>query len=146
MFRLFLLEVVASIAFGQTVSVKDGNVFYKPAGGDAIQITSSGMDSDACLSQDAKLIVFARRTTSMKIDTGLGKTGDNELWIAATFGAEHAGFWSDIRADSRKTRISFWPDSLGRNSRPMQPGYTLQPRGREVIQSGEFSGYLIAAS
>src|SRR5882724_7914260 len=87
-FRFLFLEIVAAIVYGQTVSAKDGNVFYKSENGRAIQITSSGLDADPCLSQDAMLIVFAQRTPSTKIDTGLGETDDNELWIAATPGAE----------------------------------------------------------
>ena len=50
MFRLLriaalIAAVFATGAFGQTVSVKDGNVFFTGKDGGTIQITSSGLDS-----------------------------------------------------------------------------------------------------
>ena len=170
MFRLILLEVIATVAFGQDVSVKDGNVFYKPEDGGAIQITSSGMDADPCLSQDAKLIAFVRRTPSMKIDTGLGETGDNELWIAPTTGStaprrvlvgHPGGFKEDenlvLAGFSRPqfspdaTRIYFaaqtWATALSfrmLDLKSYQVRYLYAGLGLEVLQSGEFKGYLIA--
>src|SRR5437868_9124104 len=107
-FRYLFLEIVAAIVYGQTVSAKDGNVFYKSENGRAIQITSSGLDADPCLSQDAMLIVFARRTPSTKIDTGLGELTTTNFGSRPPPARNHfAGSWLDIRAVTKKTIIWF---------------------------------------
>jgi hypothetical protein len=86
-FALALLAVTPAV-LGQTVVVKDGNVTYVTKDGRNTQITSAGLDSDARLSLDQKLVVFVRRTPTLKIDTGTGEADLNELWIADTAGKE----------------------------------------------------------
>jgi hypothetical protein len=73
-------------AFGQTgaevhVFQRGGNI-YASSLGRTLRITSSGLDSDPYLSRDGRLVAFVRRTPSLIIDTGIGGTDLNELWMA----------------------------------------------------------------
>ena len=73
---------VVSHSLAQKVYTVDGNVFFRSATGSIEQITSERLDSDPSLSFDNKRVVFARRTPGYLIDTGIGDTDINELWIA----------------------------------------------------------------
>ena len=70
----------------RSVSVRNGNIYATTSDGQIIWITSSGLDSDPSLSPNKHLIVFVRQTPTFKIDTGLGATNANELWIANASG------------------------------------------------------------
>jgi len=76
--------VLPVVAISQTVSIRDGNVFFKVKDGHTIQITTTGLDSDPSLSLDRKLVVFVRRTPSSNIHTGAGSLDTNELWVTDT--------------------------------------------------------------
>src|SRR5579864_2356815 len=70
--------VALSSSFAQSVSVGDGNVFFRGAAGSVKQITSEHLDSDPSLSFDNKQIVFVRRTPGRQT----GDLDENEIWIA----------------------------------------------------------------
>ncbi len=72
----------------QSASARNGNIYLNTSDGQTIWITSSGLDSDPSLSHDKRLVVFVRKSTSPQIDTGLGATDKNELWIADISGQE----------------------------------------------------------
>ena len=78
-----LLLLFPITCLGESVSIKDGNVFFTRGDGREVQLTSDGLDSDPSLSLDSKKVVFVRRTPGYLIDTGRGDVDENELWIAA---------------------------------------------------------------
>ena len=77
-----------SHSLAQSVYTVDENVFFRSAADSITQITSEHLDSDPSLSFDHKQIVFVRRTPDYLIDTGLGATDVNELWIAPSDGSK----------------------------------------------------------
>src|SRR5947207_2662986 len=83
---LALLGVMSAPMFAQSVSAKEGNIYFRSVSGRTLQITSSGLDSDPSLSADKRLVVFVRRTPALRIDTGIGETDENELWVGDTSG------------------------------------------------------------
>ena len=76
--------VALSHSLAQSVYTVDENVFFRNAANSIKQITSEHFDSDPSLSFDNKQIVFVRRTPDYLIDTGVGDTDFNELWIASS--------------------------------------------------------------
>ena len=88
MFGIFILFLSAVSAFGEPLSVKDGNIYLTSQDGTIIRLTNSGLDSDPCLSLDQRMVVFVRRKLTFKITTGAGVTDKNELWITGTSGKE----------------------------------------------------------
>ncbi len=156
--------------FGQSVAVKDGNVFYTVRDGRTLQIISSGLDSDPHLSRDHQRVVFVRRTPSLKIDTGVGDTSENELWIASTSGRQpprrvlvgHAGgfktdhnlvlagfFSPQFSPDGN--RIYFgadtWATSASFRMLDLASGrvrFLYAGLGLEVLQTGQYAGHIIA--
>ena len=75
-------------AFGQTVSVKDGNIQYTDKSGHTSALTSSGRDSDPILAPDGKWVAFVRKTDGKKISTGSDEVDPTELWQVRTDGKE----------------------------------------------------------
>jgi hypothetical protein len=160
--------VLATVAFGQTVSVKGGNVFFTAKGGSTIQITSSGLDSDPSLSVKKNLVVFVRRTPETKIGTGAGLLDTNELWVADTTpnGDAHrileghqekldsdklsmAGFTSPkFSTDARKVyflaQIAATSEHLFvLDLKSQEVRFICRAIGLEVLHSGENRGFLI---
>src|SRR3954453_17518639 len=89
--RLFLVIAVAVVAlpaFGQTVSVKDGNVQFTDKCGATISLTSSGRDSDPILAPDGKWVAFVRKVDGKKIATGSDQVEPTELWQVRVDGKE----------------------------------------------------------
>jgi hypothetical protein len=76
--------------FRKAFSTENGNIFFTDAKGRTVQITSANLDSDPSLSVDGRLVVFVRRTPALRIDTGLGETDENELWITGVSRTEAA--------------------------------------------------------
>jgi hypothetical protein len=165
---IFAAIISTAVAFGQTVSIKDGDVFFKAKDGSAIQITSSGLDSDPSLSVDAKLVVFVRRTPEAKIATGAGMLDTNELWVADTkagrdarriLAGHHespdsdklslAGFSSPkFSTDARRVyflaQIAATSEHLFMlDLRSQQVRFICRALEVEVIHSGEYAGFLI---
>src|SRR3954463_4744922 len=89
--RLFLAIAVALVAlpaFGQTVSVKDGNLQFTDQSGATISLTSSGRDSDPILAPDGKWVAFVRKVDGKKIPTGSDQVDPTELWQVRVDGKE----------------------------------------------------------
>ena len=170
--RCFILAILVAnpfAAFGQSVSIKGGNVLFKAKDGSTVQITSSGLDSDPSLSANEKLVVFVRRTLSSKIFTGAGLLDTNELWVADTTGTGAnarrvlAGHSVEGKSDDLPlagfSSPAFSPDAsrvyfLAQIAATSQHVYLLELKsgqvrflcrgiGFEVLNSGDDSGYLI---
>ncbi|MGD1095258.1 MAG: hypothetical protein ABSB35_25110 [Bryobacteraceae bacterium] len=168
---VFLISIVfTALSFSQTVSEKEGNIYFTGKDGHTVQITSSALDSDPNLSLDQRLVVFVRRTPSLTIDTGLGEADKNELWVAETSGKEGAhrvlvghagGFKSDeslvlagfsspqfspdakriyFEAQTWATQASFRMVDVGSG----RVSFLYAGLGLEVLQTGQYAGYLIA--
>jgi len=110
--RLFLVIAVAVgaiPAFGQTVSVKNGNVQFTDKSGATISLTSSGRDSDPILAPDGKWVAFVRKVDGKKIATGSDQVDPTELGRSArmersrrcSFVAATRRKWSQSSAASR---------------------------------------------
>jgi hypothetical protein len=161
------LLIAAPPAFlGQTVTTRDGNVLFKAKDGSAIQITSSGLDSDPGLSANKKLVVFVRRTPSFKIWTALEETDRNEIWVASISaepeprrvlvghgsvngGRDLAGFSSpQFSLDAKRVYFIAELAATGNSVRALdlatgKVDFLYRGESVEVIQSGSYAGYLI---
>jgi hypothetical protein len=165
-----LLALIAApiTILGQSVSAKDGNVFFKGKDGNTTAITSSGLDSDPSLSANKELVVFVRRTPSSKIFTGAGSLDTNELWVAdAAAGANARRIVSGHSGEAKSNQLPlagfsspmFSPDAskvyfLADIAATTQDLYLVDLKsgevrflcrgiGVEVLNSGEDSGFLI---
>lgn len=76
----------ASIALGQKVSVKKGNIQFTDKAGKTTVLTSGGKDSEPRLSPDGKLVAFVRKS-NVKVATGSGEDDATEIWIVGTDGS-----------------------------------------------------------
>ena len=86
---LILCSVLAVPAFGQSVSVKDGNIQFTDKSGQTTALTSSGRDSSPVLAPDGKWVVFVRKVDGKKIATGsVDEMDPTELWQVRTHGKE----------------------------------------------------------
>ena len=89
--RLFLAAICLAVslpAFGQTLSVKDGNIQFTDKSGTTTALTSSGRDSDPVLAPDAKWVAFLRKVDGKKIATGSEEVEPTELWQVRVDGME----------------------------------------------------------
>jgi hypothetical protein len=89
--RLLLVVIWAIVplsAFGQTVSVKDGNIQFTDKAGKTTAITSSGRDSAPVLAPDGKWVAFVRKVEGKKVATGSDEEEPTELWQVRTDGKE----------------------------------------------------------
>jgi hypothetical protein len=169
-FAVGVLMLAQLGVFGQTVSIKDGNVVFSAKDGSTVLITSLGLDSDPELSVDRRLIVFVRRTPGMTIATGLSETDKNELWVGDVFGKQvprrvltgHAGEFevSDRLVLAGFSHPQFSPDSkriyfvtetwaTGSTVRMLDVDSGVvrllyRGEGVEVMKSGKYAGYIIA--
>jgi dipeptidyl aminopeptidase/acylaminoacyl peptidase len=75
-------------AFGQSVSVKDGNVQFTDKSGQTIALTSGGRDSAPLLAPDGKWVAFVRKVDGKKIATGSDEEEPTQLWQVRTDGKE----------------------------------------------------------
>jgi hypothetical protein len=162
--------VLTTPIFAQSVSAKDGNIYFTREDGRTLQITVSGLDSDPHVSSDQSLVVFVRRTPSLRIDTGLGETDENELWIAETSDIPaprrvlvgHAGSFQvnpnlvlagfsspQFSPDSKQIyfEAQTWATSSSFRVLDLNSGnvrYLYNGGGIEVLQKGKYAGFLIA--
>ena len=83
-----ICALVPLASFGQTVSVKDGNIQFTDKAGTTTAITSSGRDSAPVLSPDRKWIAFVRKVDGKKVATGSDEEEPTELWQVRTDGKE----------------------------------------------------------
>jgi WD40-like Beta Propeller Repeat len=89
--RLFLIPLCLAIsasAFGQTVSVKDGNIQFTDKSGKTTALTSGGRDSTPVLAPDGKWVAFVRKVDGKKIATGSDEVEPTELWQVRVDGKE----------------------------------------------------------
>jgi hypothetical protein len=77
---LILCTALAVPVFGQSVSVKDGNVQFTDKNGQTTALTSSERDSGPVLAPDGKWVVFVRKVDGKKIATGSDEVDPTELW------------------------------------------------------------------
>src|SRR5204863_9810928 len=86
MMRLLLILCVsaATSAFGQTVSVKGGNIQFTDKAGQMTALTSSGRDSGPVLAPGSKRVAFVRKVDGKKIATGSDEVDPTELWQVRT--------------------------------------------------------------
>ena len=61
---------LATTAFAQTVSVKDGNIQFTDKSGRTTALTSGGRDSNPVLAPDGKWVAFVRKVDGKKVATG----------------------------------------------------------------------------
>ena len=83
-FLLILCATLAVPVFGQSVSVKEGNVQFTDKSGQTTALTSSGRDSSPVLAPDGKWVVFVRKVDGKKIPTGSDEVDPTELWQVRT--------------------------------------------------------------
>ena len=89
--RLWLILCAATLAlpaFGQSVSVKEGNIQFTDKSGQTTALTSSSRDSGPVLAPDGKWVVFVRKVDGKKIATGSDEVDPTELWQVRTDGKE----------------------------------------------------------
>lgn len=85
---LILCTALAIPVFGQSVSVKDGNIQFTDKNGQTTALTSSGRDSGPLLAPDGKWVVFVRKVDGKPIATGSEEVDPTELWQVRTDGKE----------------------------------------------------------
>jgi hypothetical protein len=85
---LILCSALATPAFGQSVSEKEGNIQFTDKNGQATALTSSGRDSSPVLAPDGKWVVFVRKVEGKKIATGSDEVDPTELWQVRIDGKE----------------------------------------------------------
>ncbi|MFN2621244.1 MAG: TolB family protein [Chthoniobacterales bacterium] len=79
---------LATTAFAQTVSVKDGNIQFADKSGKTTALTSSGRDSNPVVAPDGKWVAFVRKVEGKKIATGSDEVEPTELWQVRVDGKE----------------------------------------------------------
>ena len=154
----------ALAASAQSVSIREGNIFFNAAGGQR-QLTSLGRDSDPSLSPDGRTVVFVRGTPGRMIATGSGDEEATELWTIDVDGKK-AQMILRGKADQEPTRIlaglnspHFAPDgsriyfasaayaTSGAihvfDLRTKKEKFVCAGFNPEVVQSGEYQGNLI---
>ena len=80
---LGFLFVIAAIAHAQSVSERDGRIFFTDQSGVQKAITDGNLDSQPYLSLDKRQVVFVRRTPGDTSEKGI-----SELWIAYVDGSK----------------------------------------------------------
>ena len=79
---------LATTAFAQTVSVKDGNIQFSDGSGKTTALTSGGRDSNPVLAPDSKWVAFVRKVDGKRIATGSDEVEPTELWQVRVDGKE----------------------------------------------------------
>lgn len=80
--------VLSRAAAGQSVTTKDGNIYFEPSGtGDISKLTSTGLDREPNLSPDGRLVVFVRETPGRLVEGPVGEAEETELWMVRTDGS-----------------------------------------------------------
>jgi hypothetical protein len=86
---LACLLVLSRAAAGQSVTTKDGNIYFKPSGtGELSKLTSTGLDREPNLSADGRLVVFVRQTPGRLVEGPVDETEETELWTVRTDGKD----------------------------------------------------------
>jgi hypothetical protein len=85
---LVLCSVLAVPVFGQSVSVKEGDILFTDKSGQTTALTSSGRDFGPVLAPDGKWVVFVRKVEGKAIATGSDEVDPTELWQVRADGKE----------------------------------------------------------
>jgi WD40-like Beta Propeller Repeat len=166
---LLLLSALApASALAQSVTARDGNLFYQASGQAAPrQLTSTGLDGEPALSPDGRTIAFIRRIRGDSIQSVSGPEEATALWIIGVDGssprmlvrARYADDPTQMLAGFQHTQFSpngrqiyfitpAWVTSGAVHAvevssgceRFVAPGNTL-----EVVPSGMYAGHLIVS-
>jgi hypothetical protein len=160
-----LCAALAVPAFGQTLSVKEGNIQFTDKSGQTTALTSSGRDSEPVLAPDGKWVAFVRKVDGKKIATGSEEVDPTELWQVRVDGKEAtlllkcrdtgkpetgiAAFWSLQFSTNGKlvyfvtpawavTGAVYVVDTTNRKARYLFPGNDVK-----VVPPGEFKDCLL---
>jgi len=76
-----ILLLVSFHASAQEVFLQRGDVYLKNERDEMVQMTASGLDSEAVLSPDGKFIAFVRDTPGVLVTAGVGDINATELWL-----------------------------------------------------------------
>jgi hypothetical protein len=87
---LGFLFLMAAIARSQSVSERNGRIFFTDQNGVRKAITDGSLDSQPYLSFDKQKVVFVRQTPGQTIETGLSEVNKTELWIASVDGGKQS--------------------------------------------------------
>ena len=77
---IIILICGSVVSQAQSVSERDGNIYFRNKSGQEKRLTTTGRDSQPNLSPDGLTIVFVRRTERV-VDTVLGDSNASELWL-----------------------------------------------------------------
>jgi hypothetical protein len=162
----------AATASAQSVSERNGRIFFTDQNGAEKPITYGNLDSQPHLSLDKRQIVFVRQTPGQTAETGSGDVDKTELWIASVDGSKEpkrvltgggfiegptlniviAGF-DNPQFSPDATRIYFkayaWATAFEIMMLDVPTGNTkpLFPGlGFEVIGTGKYRGFLIGTT
>lgn len=72
----------------QSVSARNGRIFFTDQNGVEKPITNGNLDSDPHLSFDRRQVVFVRQTPGQTVENGSGDVDKTELWIAPVDGSK----------------------------------------------------------
>jgi dipeptidyl aminopeptidase/acylaminoacyl peptidase len=167
--KRFLLAAICLVlsvpAFGQTVSVKDGNIQFTDKSGKTTALTSSGRDSSPVLAPDGKWVAFVRKIDGKKIATGSDEMDPTELWQVRVDGKEPSllvrcrdsekmesviGGFDDLQFSTNGKLLYFvtpaWAtsgavhvvDTTNRKERYLFPGNNLK-----IVPAGEYKDCLL---
>lgn len=85
---LLVSALVPAPALAQSVTARDGNLFYQASGqATPRQLTSTGLDREPALSPDGQTIAFIRGNPADSVDTVSGWEEATSLWIVAVDGS-----------------------------------------------------------
>jgi hypothetical protein len=85
---LSFVGFAVATASAQSVSERNGRIFFTDHNGVENAITNGTLDSEPNLSFDKRQIVFVRKTPGQTAETGSGDIEKTELWIASTDGSK----------------------------------------------------------
>jgi len=85
---LSLVVFAVAMASAQSVSERNGRIFFTDQNGVEKPITNGNLDSQPHLSFDKRQIVFVRKTPGQTAETGSGDVDKTELWIAPVDGSK----------------------------------------------------------
>lgn len=161
-------SLAAMPARAQSVTLQDGNVFYRASASEAPrQLTRAGLDRDAVLSPDGRTIAFVRGTPGDSVEVVAGPEEATSLWTMGVDGAgarmhvtgrtaEVAGQMlaslKALRFSPDGRRIYFlsraWATSDAVHVLDLSTGserFLVAGNSLDVVPSGEYAGFLVVS-